>query len=201
MAHNKTEPTIIEIGYELGDEGVPGDEGEIEIPDNEIEVPGGGEVEKPDGDENDTVGDGEFEDSDDGGIETPNKGETNGAEYVIPQSIKDVIDLTILKPIAGHATKSSPLQLEVSSETTVDSIKQLLNGYKVKATTISTGTSIVTYSLTLENKIETHYLNLVVPIENKAVTEFLNELVSLSIAIDSKDEDKQDQESNKILLI
>ena len=197
MAHNKTEPTIIEIGYELGDEGVPGDEGEIEIPDNEIEVPGGGEVEKPDGDENDTVGDGEFEDSDDGGIETPNKGETNGAEYVIPQSIKDVIDLTILKPIAGHATKSSPLQLEVSSETTVDSIKQLLNGYKVKATTISTGTSIVTYSLTLENKIETHYLNLVVPIENKAVTEFLNELVSLSIAIDSKDEDKQDQESNK----
>ena len=197
MAHNKTEPTIIEIGYELGDEGVPGDEGEIEIPDNEIEVPGGGEVEKPDGDENDTVGDGEFEDSDDGGIETPNKGETNGAEYVIPQSIKDVIDLTILKPIAGHATKSSPLQLEVSSETTVDSIKQLLNGYKVKATTISTGTSIVTYSLTLENKIETHYLNLVVPIENKAVTEFLNELVSLSIAIDSKDENKQDQESNK----
>lgn len=197
MAHNKTEPTIIEIGYELGDEGVPDDEGEIEIPDNEIEVPGGGEVEKPDGDENDTVGDGEFEDSDDGGIETPNKGETNGAEYVIPQSIKDVIDLTILKPIAGHATKSSPLQLEVSSETTVDSIKQLLNGYKVKATTISTGTSIVTYSLTLENKIETHYLNLVVPIENKAVTEFLNELVSLSIAIDSKDENKQDQESNK----
>ena len=73
----------------------------------------------------------------------------------------------------------------------------MLNGYKVKATTISTGTSIVTYSLTLENKIETHYLNLVVPIENKAVTEFLNELVSLSIAIDSKDENKQDQESNK----
>lgn len=194
MAHNKTEPTIIEIGYELGaeigDEGVPGDDGETE-------VPGDGEVETPDDDENDTPGDGEIEDSDEEGTETPNKGESNTQEYVIPQSIKDVIDPTVLKPIAGHATKSSPLQLEVSSDATVDSIKQLLKGYKVTATIIPTRTSTVTYALTLENMVETHYLKLVVPTENKAVTEFLNELVNLSTTPDSKDENKQNQESNK----
>lgn len=53
------------------------------------------------------------------------------------------------------------------------------------------------YALILANKVETHYLKLVVPTENKAVTEFLNELVNLSTTPDSKDENKQNQESNK----
>ena len=61
---------------------------------------------------------------------------TGNGQLEIPESLKEVIDTDVLKPITGNATQENPLVLEVSEEATVQSIKDLIKGYEVTVTVI-----------------------------------------------------------------
>ena len=112
-----------------------------------------------------------------GGTTTPGNGENETSEYNIPQSLKDSIDTTVITPVYGKGTQSSPLKLEVSVKATVESIQKLMSGYKVTVKITPTRSVGVTYDITLTNEVETHYLQLTVPTQNEAVINFLNSLV------------------------
>ena len=161
---NTDEVVVVEVSTETPDNGgtTTPDNGGTTTPDN------GGAT---------TPGNGGTTTPGNGGTTTPGNGENETSEYNIPQSLKDSIDTTVITPVYGKGTQSSPLKLEVSVKATVESIQKLMSGYKVTVKITPTRSVGVTYDITLTNEVETHYLQLTVPTQNEAVINFLNSLV------------------------
>ena len=169
---NTDEVIVVEASTETPDNGgtTTPDNGGTTTPDNGgATTPGNGGATTP--------GNGGATTPGNGGTTTPGNGENETSEYNIPQSLKDSIDTTVITPVYGKGTQSSPLKLEVSVKATVESIQKLMSGYKVTVKITPTRSVGVTYDITLTNEVETHYLQLTVPTQNEAVINFLNSLV------------------------
>lgn len=98
--------------------------------------------------------------------------------YVIPEALKDVIDTTVMTPVSGDGTKETPLEIEISEQASVESIKKLVSGYKVTGKLRGTRSGLV-YDLALTNDANTYYLTLAVPTNNVDVVNYLNQLVNV----------------------
>ena len=103
-------------------------------------------------------------------------------EYKIPESIKDLLDLTIVNPVSGDATEQNPLILTVTEQATKDSLSQMINEFKdytVKVTRLNTRTTI-SYSVELTTSQEHHYLVFNVESTQTEVVDYLDSLTQSS---------------------
>ena len=135
MATNKTEPTMIKVGTEIGSSEKP-------------ETP-----------------------------ETPNQPETPA--YTIPESIKDAIDTSVMKPVMGTGAVHQPLILDATkaSLSSIQSMFSQFSDFTVKVTLLSTGSQEVQYSVQLTNAKESLALILTISTTQTDVLNYLNSLV------------------------
>ena len=99
-------------------------------------------------------------------------------EYTIPDSIKDLIDENIVLILSGNGTKDTPLVLQVLDSTDASELQSMIESFKGYTVIVERQVhrSNVTYSITLNNEKETHYLVMTV---SEIQTEVINYLDSL----------------------
>ncbi len=104
-------------------------------------------------------------------------------EYKIPESIKDLLDSTIVNPVSGDATEQNPLVLTVTEPATKESLSQMINEFKdytVKVTRLNTR-AIISYSVELTNSQEQHYL--VFNVESTQTEQMINEFKDYTVKV------------------
>lgn len=103
-------------------------------------------------------------------------------EYKIPESIKDLLDSTIVNPVSGDATEQNPLVLTVAEPATKESLSQMINEFKdytVKVTRLNTR-AMISYSVELTNSQEQHYLVFNVESTQTEIVDYLDSLTQPS---------------------
>ena len=115
-------------------------------------------------------------------------------EYTIPDSIKDLIDENIVLILSGNGTKDTPLVLQVLDSTDASELQSMIESFKGYTVIVERQVhrSNVTYSITLNNEKETHYLVMTV---SEIQTEVINYLDSL-IEDQSNPEDQPGTEND-----
>ncbi len=101
-------------------------------------------------------------------------------EYTMPESIKDLLNLSIVSPVSGDATQQNPLVLTITNQATKESVSQMINSFKdytVKVNRLNQRAAS-SYSVELSNNQATHYLVFNVEPTQTDVIEYLDSLVN-----------------------
>lgn len=109
-------------------------------------------------------------------------------EYTIPESIVDLIDMSVVSVEGGKGTESEPLKLEVLDSTDVVKLKAMMESfvdYEVKVERQTKRTK-VSYAITLNNDKDTHYLVMTVSENQHEIIDYLDSLIDGSTNPDDK---------------
>lgn len=109
-------------------------------------------------------------------------------EYTIPESIVDLIDMSVVSVEGGKGTESEPLKLEVLDSTDVAKLKAMMElfvDYEVKVERQTKRTKVA-YAITLNNDKDTHYLVMTVSENQHEIIDYLDSLIDGSTSPDDK---------------
>ncbi len=100
-------------------------------------------------------------------------------EYTIPDSIKDLIDESIVLITSGKGTQDDPLTLQVLDSANVSKFQSMIESFKDYTVTVERQKqrSTVAYSITLSNDKETHYLVMTVLETQNEMIDYLDSLI------------------------
>lgn len=103
-------------------------------------------------------------------------------EYSIPDSIKDAIDPTVIKPVTGTGAVNKPLILDLTDANlnTVKAMFEKFSNFTVKVSILATGSHEVQYSVLLTNTNESISLILKLSPTQTDVVDYLNSLIETS---------------------
>lgn len=98
---------------------------------------------------------------------------------MIPGSIKDVIDTSVMRPVMGTGAVYQPLILDATkaSLSSIESMFSQFSNFMVKVTLLSTGSQELQYAVQLTNAKESLSLILKVSTTQTDVMNYLNSLV------------------------
>ncbi|MDB8458299.1 hypothetical protein [Turicibacter sanguinis] len=139
--------------------------------------------------------------SSNGSTETPKPEEPVVPEkpnYIIPDSIKDAIDSTVIKPVTGTGVVNKPLILDITgaSLSDVKSMFEKLSNFTVSVSMLKTRSNEVQYSVLLTSANESISLILTVDTNQSDVISYLNSFIKdTSKPDDSKPETPKPEEN------